>query len=209
MISYFVNKKYYCFGYDGTGTGESELNTTYGILQFVIDLDYALNFIKSKDELNILPIYLVGHSCGGYAITTILNLHSNIEGVLSLTGFNESIDLVVSQGTGIVGQLGSYSRPFLKSHEKHLFGEYSKLMAMDGFEKTTTKIFIVHSQDDKTVDIKYGYDIYNEKYKDNSRFFFKKYQSAGHMVHQIKSNDNKYVLNTSLLDEVSPFFNLD
>ncbi len=209
MISYFVNKNYYCFGYDGTGTGESELNTTYGIPQFVIDLDYVLNFIKSKAELNNLPIYLVGHSCGGYAVTAILNLHTDIKGVVSLAGFNESIDLVVSSGTEIVGPLGSYSKPFLKSHEKRLFGDYSKLKAMDGFEKTTTKVFIVHSQDDRTVEIKYGYDIYYEKYKDNNRFYFKKFQNAGHMVHQIKNEDNKYVLNISLLDEVSTFFNLD
>ena len=46
---------------------------------------------------------------------------------------------------------------------------------MKGFENTDAKIMIVHSDDDSTIPIEYGFDLYYEAYGDDERFTFKKY----------------------------------
>ena len=53
---------------------------------------------------------------------------------------------------------------------------------MKGFEKSDCGVMIVHSEDDETIPIGYGYDKYYKKYKNNERFVFKKYTDRGHDV---------------------------
>ena len=48
------------------------------------------------------------------------------------------------------------------------------------FEATQTKVMVLHSSDDTTVPMEYGYDIWYEKYKDDSRFTFVPFTDKGH-----------------------------
>jgi predicted Fe-Mo cluster-binding NifX family protein len=65
-------------------------------------------------------------------------------------------------------------------YETVKYGKYASSKAMDAFEKTSAKVMIVHSEDDETVPIKYGYDKYYEKYSKDDRFVFKHYENRGH-----------------------------
>ena len=61
---------------------------------------------------------------------------------------------------------------------------------------------IVHSEDDETIPIGYGYELYSEKYGNDSRFTFKKYTDRGHGV--LTGADGK--LDTALMGEIVSFF---
>ncbi len=168
------------FAYDATGNDESGGDCVKGLPQGVMDLGYAIDFVKEIDELKNLPIMLFGHSWGGYGVCNVLNFHPEIKAVVSVSGFNKSSDLIRAQGTEMVGGIVNALMPYVNSIENMRFGKYAKATAMSGFEKSQVGVFIIHSQDDTVVPIKYGYDIYYSKYADNTRFKFLRYEDKRH-----------------------------
>lgn len=177
---YFTKNGYYVFAFDATGNDESSGDSVEGLPQIVADLDNALSFVEQKQEFKNLPVMLFGHSWGGYAVTSVLNFHPEVKGVVSLSGFNKSSDMISSQGEQMVGDGVKFLLPYINLVETVKFGKYASASAMDGFANSETKAFIVHSRDDDTVDIKYGYDIYYQKYKNSSGFTFVEYENKGH-----------------------------
>lgn len=180
-INCFAQNGYYVFAYDATGNDNSEGDSVGGLPQGLIDLRYAIDFVKDRREFDYLPIVLFGHSWGGYSVTNVLNYHPDVKAVVSVAGFDTSVDLLKSQGEEIVGEFCmDLALPFLKIYEGIKFGDYAKSTALEGLEKSEARVMVIHSADDTTVPKKYGYDIWFEKYKDNPRFVFKEYSDRGH-----------------------------
>ncbi len=161
--------------------------------QGVIDLCYAIDFVKGVEELKVLPIMLFGHSWGAYSVCAALNFHPEVKAVASVSGFDRASDLIRAQGVEMVGGIVNVLMPYVNSIEKIRFGEYAKATAMSGFEKSQAGVFIVHSQDDTTVPIKYGYDIYYSQYAENERFKFIKYEDKGHNMILYSYDGIKYL----------------
>ena len=178
--NYLAKNGYYVFGFDNTGNDESEGDSVNGLPQGVIDLDYAISFIEKQEEFEKLPIMLFGHSWGAYSVTSVLNYHPEVKAVVSLAGFNKSSDLIKSKGEQYVGNIVDILMPYINIYEKLKFGNYVTNTSMDGFEKTNSKVMVVHSENDDMVEKKYGYDKYYEQYKDSPRFTFISYKDKGH-----------------------------
>jgi len=62
ISNYFASNGYAVFAYDATGNDESEGEAVGSLPQSVVDLDYALRFVKSNSDFAGLPIALWGHS---------------------------------------------------------------------------------------------------------------------------------------------------
>ena len=180
VISYFAKNGYYVFAYDATGNDNSEGKAVGGMPQGVIDLEAAIDFVKLQKEFYHLPIMLLGHSWGGYSVTNVLKYHPDVKAVASFCGFDKSSDLLYAQGKMMAGEAIDYVMPFMNAYEKLKFGEYAENTALGAFENTDAKIMAFHSTDDTTVPIEYGFDIWHEKYKDDPRFTFVKFEDKGH-----------------------------
>jgi hypothetical protein len=113
-------------------------------------------------------------------VTAVLNKHPEVEAVCSVSGFNTSSDLIEAQGEQMIGPAIKVMLPTLYVYERISFGEYSNMTAMACFEKSDADVMIIHSSDDTTVPIRFGYDIYYEKYQSDPRFHFLKYEDKGH-----------------------------
>ena len=151
-----------------------------GVPQGVIDLEHAISFVESNNDIPDLPIVLFGHSWGGYCVSAVLTYHPEVKAVIECSGFNSSSEMFESGGKSQAGD-GIYAMtPFVKLHERFKFGKYATNTAMDGFESTDAAIMIVHSADDDVIGIEYGLDKYYEKYKDDSRFTFIRFEDRGH-----------------------------
>lgn len=180
VINYFAQNGYYVFTYDATGNDNSEGEAVGGLPQGVIDLEAAIDFVKLQEEFYHLPIMLLGHSWGGYSVTNVLKYHPDVAAVASFSGFDKSSDLLYSQGYEMAGDAVELIMPFINAYEKLKFGEYAENTAAEAFKNTKAKIMIFHSTDDTTVPIKYGYDIWYDEYKDDSRFTFVQFTDRGH-----------------------------
>lgn len=179
-VNYFARNGYYVFAYDATGTDESEGEGVGGLPQGVIDLDYAVTFVEESGNFPNLPIVLFGHSWGGYSVCSVLTYHSEVKAVIACSGFNASSNLFESEGKKQVGNGIYLMLPFVKLHERIQYRGYASSTAMDGFSKSNAAVMIVHSFDDEVVPVEYGYEIYYEKYKDDSRFSFISFENKGH-----------------------------
>jgi hypothetical protein len=83
-----------------------------------------------------------------------------------------------------------------------MYGKYASSTSMKGFENTDAQIMIVHSDDDTTIPIEYGYEEYYEKYSNDDRFTFKKYTGRNHGVLTAENGE----LDTKLISDIADFF---
>ena len=180
IFNFLSSNGYFVFAYDATANDESSGNVVGGLPQGIIDLDHAINFTKTLDKVKDLPLFLMGFSWGAFSVSNVLNYQDDIEAVVAIAGWNESINLVEHYSIQNAGEFTRISLPFIRLYEAIKYGKYASSKAMNGFDKTDAKIMIVHSEDDETVPIEYGYNKYLEKYGNNSRFTFKHYDNRGH-----------------------------
>ncbi|MBO4903344.1 MAG: alpha/beta fold hydrolase [Lachnospiraceae bacterium] len=180
VAAYFAERGYYVFAYDATAMDQSEGEGLGGVPQGVIDLDHAISFVESSEDIPDLPVVLFGHSWGGYCVSAVLTYHPEVKAVIECSGFNSSPDMFESGGRSQAGNLICTMTPFISLHERFKYGKYATNTAMDGFDSTDAAVMIVHSADDKVIGIEYGLDKYYGKYKDDPRFSFIRFEDRGH-----------------------------
>ena len=180
VANFFARNGYYVFAYDATGCDKSEGKGVGGAPQGVIDLDRAISFVEESDAIPDLPIVLFGHSWGGYCVSSVLTFHPEVKAVIECSGFDRSSDMFESGGKSKAGD-GIYAMtPFIRLYERIKYGKYATNTAMDGFEASDASVMIVHSADDSVIGVEYGCDKYYEKYKDDDRFTFMRFEDRGH-----------------------------
>ncbi len=179
--NYFAQNGYYVFAYDATGCLSSQGDGVGGVPQGVIDLDHAISFVEENEDIPKLPIVLFGHSWGAYSVSAVLTYHPEVKAVIACSGFNRASDMFESGGKSQAGSIIHAMIPFIRVHEQVKYGKYASNTAMDGFEAAeNTSVMIVHSADDNVIGIEYGYDKYYEKYENDERFVFVRYEDKGH-----------------------------
>lgn len=148
---YFAKKGYKVLAFDNTGSYSSEGEGTMGLSQSVIDLDHALDYVESQVEFEGLPIYLYGHSWGGYAVTAVLNYDHEIAGAVSVSGYNTPMEMLVDWCKDEMGALTYIEYPYMWLYQKYLFGGASNLSAVKGINQTDTPVLIIHGSQDRVV----------------------------------------------------------
>lgn len=179
-INYFTSHGYKVFAYDCTGNDESEGDSVEGLPQGVIDLDHALKYIAENEELSDLPVMLWGHSWGGYSVCAVSKLHPEVKGIISVAGFNESLDMLEIEGRNIAGDAIDFILPMFKKHEKEKFGEFATMNALESLAESTADVMMIHCEDDEVIPIELSFDRYYEKFSDNERFTFLRFKEGGH-----------------------------
>ncbi|MBQ7982701.1 MAG: alpha/beta fold hydrolase, partial [Clostridia bacterium] len=181
VIACFAENGYAVFSYDATGNDASEGEYIGGFPQGVIDLDYAINYVKADADYSGLPIFLVGHSWGAYSVGNVLTFQTDISGAALFAGFNQSKLLIRQTGYDYVGGLVDLMVPYVQAYEWIKYGKYATTSANEGFTAASdAKIMVIHSTDDRTVMQENGYDLFYEEHSDNDRVTFVLYEDRGH-----------------------------
>ncbi len=180
VADYLASNGYIVFAYDATGNDESEGTSVQGLPQGIIDLDYAIRFIKDQSAFEDLPIMLFGHSWGAYSAGSVLNLYPDINAVVMVVGFNKSTNLIQEEGRRIAGSAINVLVPYLTLIEKMKFGPYASYNCLNGFQGSTAGVMLIHSADDPVVSIENSFNVFYDQYKDNERFTFVQYEDRGH-----------------------------
>ena len=180
MFDYFTRQGYYVFAYDATANDESEGEVIGGLPQGFIDLDHAIDYAYTIDKISQMPFVLVGYSWGGMSVGNALNYHPEVKAVVSMAGWNKSMNLIDYRGCQMVGGVAKLLLPFASVYEYTMYGEYAFSTAMKGFANSDCDVLIVHGEQDDTIPIGYGYETYYEKYGSDDRFAFKKYTERDH-----------------------------
>lgn len=202
IFNFMTQQGYYVFAYDATANDESEGEVMGGLPQGYIDLDYAISYAQGIEEIKDLPFLLMGYSWGGMSVTNALNYHPEVKGVVSLAGWNKSMDMIDHVGCGMVGPVAKLLLPFASVYEFFQYGKYAFSTSMKGFENSDCPVMVVHGEKDTTIPIDYGYGRYFEKYGECDRFVFKKYSDRDHGV--IRDESGKHDM--ALFAEIAEFF---
>ncbi len=153
FAEYFVNNGYNVFSYDGTGVYDSKGDSTVGMCQSLLDLDNVLNYIKKQDAYKDQPLYLMGHSQGGYAVTSVLSLHKEVKAVAAVAPMNNAYTVMVEKGEQYVGKVAQASRPIFNVYQRILFNDYVNYDGVKGINSVDIPVLIAQGVDD--VDITY------------------------------------------------------
>lgn len=147
----FVDRGYAVFAYDSTGSFDSEGKSTKGFPQAILDLEAALDFIGTQEDLSPMPLLLFGHSWGGYASANVMGLDYPVKGVISVSGANSSMEMVMEQGKRSMGDFIYVLYPFLWSHERFLFGSDASRSAVEAINGSDIPLLIIHGSEDEMV----------------------------------------------------------
>ena len=148
MIMFFVDNGWRVFAINNTGVAGSKGNSTRGLTQSVIDLDAALTFIKNSTEFSNLPVMLVGHSWGGYAVCAVLNYNHRVNAVASFAGYNNGRDVYDDFGIKAVGLRYYMLLPHFRVIQRFYFGRAVAFTAVDGINKANIPVMIIHASND-------------------------------------------------------------
>ena len=197
-IRFFVDSGWRVFTFDKTASYTSEGRGTRGLPQSAIDLNAALNYIKSQEWE--LPIMLYGHSWGGYAVTAVLNFDHDICAVVSIAGFAGPMIMLQEAARVMMGPFGNLARPYLWALQQVLFGNYAGLCAVEGINRAGIPVMLIHGQADNVVSYSgAGIIAQGERINNPYVLFVSRYYPdfSGH---------NDVMLDHSLLVDVHDFF---
>lgn len=130
--------------YDYTGTFSSDGEDLGGFCQSISDADDALSYIKKLFPQT--PLYVMGHSWGGFTAGCMVNLHSDVEKAVLLA---PPVSMSVMYHQLAPAKMIAES---LIEVEQEKYPDYWEQSILKDFSKESkTKVMIVQSTDDKMV----------------------------------------------------------
>ena len=148
--------------YDATGVGESGGNGTFGLAQVKVDLFAFLEYLKTDERMNSLPVVLFGHSAGGYAAACALGKYDIIRGAVVISAFDSPAETMAYHAKARVGFLADVEYPFMLLGNLIAFGADADAKAHESVAASDTPVLIVGGSSDDTV----PYDVSLYRFKD-------------------------------------------
>ncbi|MEG2413186.1 MAG: alpha/beta fold hydrolase [Clostridia bacterium] len=182
-INYFAQKGYYVYGFDMTGVSESEGRNINGLQQCAVDLQHAIEHVKATAKYADMPLVVYGHSWSGYGSALMLNriAPDKIVALATLSGFNNSWDIIYMHASRYVGKMIILAKPFVTFYQFLKFGRYAYQSGISGINKYGKDVLVGHSDDDPTVTYDISIHAQREKCTNpNARFVL--YEGRGHTL---------------------------
>ena len=151
IISYMVSAGYNVFSYNCTGTYESEGDDIVGMCQSLIDLEGTIKYIQSVDALAKMPLFLIGHSWGGYAATSVLSLRKEVRACVSIAAMHNACKLMTEKAQEYLGTFGKVPEPMFDIYQRLLFGDYVEYNAIRGINDSNIPVLVAHGTTDTTI----------------------------------------------------------
>lgn len=149
-INTLTDAGYLVLSYDQTGTCLSDGKKMKGLFQGVLDLRYAIDFVKKHDVLKNFPLALVGHSWGGYIVCRALAFSPDVIAVVSLSGFDDEADLFILNAKQS-GLHIPFMKPFFYLCTYFKFDWIANKKTSDTIRSTKVPILLLHGDLDDTV----------------------------------------------------------
>ncbi len=151
FIEYFVKNNFNVFAYDMTATYDSQGDHLVGWCQALVDIDYALKYIAKEPRFNTQPLFLFGHSWGGYAVTSVLEIHKNVKACAGVAPMRDGSTIMMEKGEQYVGKIATLNSPIISAYQKIIFGNYVKHNGIKGINSVNIPVLIAQGIDDKVI----------------------------------------------------------
>ena len=172
-IEILARHGYRVFSYDHTGCEESGGEDTGGLTQSLMDLNDALNTLKSDPEYQNEAFSVIGHSWGGFSTLNINIFHPDVRHQISFSAFRSFKAMLQSNSF-----LGMWRRLYRSEMKRDLFRPETH--AVDSLKQTKAQVLIVHSKDDKVVDYGDHFKYMKKALEDYPNIRFLTQKNKGH-----------------------------
>jgi len=153
LATYFYDHGWSVLSFDGTGVAASEGGSIRGLGQRRVDLRAAIDWVRTQDDLAGLPLVLVGHSMGGYAVNAVLadEQGADVRGVVSFAALNSPIETTDAAYASSLGPLAALFVPSVRIYNYVTFGADAATTAVDGINATDAPVMVVYGTGDEYV----------------------------------------------------------
>jgi len=152
VIEHFVTNGFDVLAYDGTGVYASEGGGLVGMTQQLIDLDNVLQFVQSNQRLASKPLFLFGHSMGGYACSAILALRgATVKAAACIAPVNDASTLMMDVSRRYVGNLVWVTKGVFEGYQRSIFGDWLYYDGVDGINSVDIPVFIAQGLNDSLI----------------------------------------------------------
>ena len=151
VIQFFVENGYDVFAYDCTGTYDSSGEDMVGMCQSLVDLDNTLKYLKKTEPYSNKPMFLFGHSWGGYAVASVLELHKDVRACACIAPMNNGYTIMQEKGEQYVGKLATITKPIFDAYQKLLFKDYVKYNGIRGINSCEVPVLVAQGIDDTII----------------------------------------------------------
>ena len=154
IIEYMVNRGFNVLGFNYKGTYESGGDNCVGMSESLVDLDHVLDYIDKTPRFNKQPLFLIGHSCGGFAVTSINAIKKNVKAVAALAPMNDAYNMMVDKCGEYVSSLAYSHRETFDEYQRKLFGKYCDYNGVKGINARFIPYLIAQGYSDKVITMK-------------------------------------------------------
>lgn len=154
LQNYFVNNSYDVFSFDMTGCGRSSGKGMKTLHESRFCVRDAVKTVQNLDKTKDLPIFLVGHSWGGYGVVAATEDVKGVSAVVAFSGFNQSGDIMYGF---VASQLpvAAVTKPALDTSLSLYYGNYEWFKASTAVKHNPdVKYMIVQGDKDNVVPLK-------------------------------------------------------
>lgn len=171
-IDYFVKHGFLVFAYDTRGCLNSEGKGISFFQKALIDLNNAISFVKKYESLQKYKLFLFGHSMGAYCVNNISYFRKDIDGIVSLSGFNSSVGLYKDFISAALPKFGKVFAFFLKLEEIFRLGKMTKINTIDSLKNTSIPTLLISGDKDNVVNAQKNFMTFKSELSSNSQIEF-------------------------------------
>lgn len=153
FIEALAEEGYDVFTYNYTAYNASEGRWSHGLANSMFDLKAALEYITNEPKFEGQRICLVGHSWGAYATCAVLKYDFPIAAAVSLSGFNEPMEMTIDAGRGMVGFFANLLYPFISTLQLMYFGTDYNVKAHESINHAGIPVLLIHGVEDNFIKI--------------------------------------------------------
>lgn len=148
-ILFFVDQGWSVLCFDYTGCYGSQGKNMVGYIQAVKDLDAVLTYVENEERFQNIPLFLFGHSLGGYATAAVLQEGHEVDAAIVASGFDMPIEqwkYSIERNTGILRRITSkYAGLFMQLR----FGNDAYISAVDGINSVDIPVLVISGTEDE------------------------------------------------------------
>ena len=187
-INFFAQKGYMVLAYDNTGTCSSEGKKLKGFAQGIVDLNHALKFVSTREDLKDLPVLLAGHSWGAYSVCNVAAINKSVEikGIAAFSPFNSMNKLIRDVAKKKTKVNLSILSPFFDIINLIRFGKVGILRSCETINSNKIPTLIMHGGNDLQVTLKNSPVGKKNRITDNENARTVLYESKYHNVYLAK-----------------------
>ena len=165
--NYYVEHNYDVFAFDMTGCGRSTGSGIKSLHESKYCVQNAVKTVQNLEKTKDLPLFLIGHSWGGYGVVTATDLVDGISGVAAFSGFNKPSEMMYSFSEKYASKAMILMKPAMQFGISIAWGQQSYYTAETSIRNhKDIPFFIVQGDKDTTVPLK-NVSIYDNVVRDN------------------------------------------